>query len=226
MDDPRLSLWEPLFGHALDILDAAERSGQRLAEWTLGGGTALMLRYRHRISRDVDIFVPDPQWLGYLTPRLNAVAEEKTGEYVEQAGFVKLYFPQGEVDFIVATPLTPSPWQSETILGREILVESPAEIVAKKLAHRGSELKARDLFDIAAVIEQEPECLAVLAPLLAARRAAVLQRLVEGEAALREDFAQLDVLGKPPSYDQCVARVRALFSMRATRPPKKRPARR
>ena len=222
MDDPRLSLWEPLFGHALDILDAAERSGQRLAEWTLGGGTALMLRYRHRISRDVDIFVPDPQWLGYLTPRLNAVAEEKTGEYVEQAGFVKLYFPQGEVDFIVATPLTPSPWQSETILGREILVESPAEIVAKKLAHRGSELKARDLFDIAAVIEQEPECLAVLAPLLAARRAAVLQRLVEGEAALREDFAQLDLLGKPPSYDQCVARVRALFPTRAKRAPKKK----
>jgi hypothetical protein len=26
------------------------------------------------------------QWLGYLTPKLNAVAEEKTGEYVEQAG--------------------------------------------------------------------------------------------------------------------------------------------
>jgi len=226
VDDPRLSLWEPLFGHALDILDAAERSGQRLGEWSLGGGTALMLRYRHRISRDVDIFVPDPQWLGYLTPRLNAVAEEKTGEYVEQAGFVKLYFPQGEVDFIVATPLTPSPWQSETILGREILVESPAEIVAKKLAHRGSELKARDLFDIAAVIEREPECLAVLAPLLAARRAAVLQRLVEGEAALREDFAQLDLLGKPPSYDQCVARVRALFPTRAKRAPKKKPARR
>jgi len=226
VDDLRLSVWETLLGHALDILDAAERSGQRLGEWSLGGGTALMLRYRHRISRDVDIFMPDPQWLGYLTPRLNAVAEEKTGEYVEQAGFVKLYFPQGEVDFIVATPLTPSPWQSETLLGREILVESPAEIVAKTLAHRGSELKARDLFDIAAVIEREPECLVVLAPLLAARRAGVLHRLVEGEAALREDFAQLDVLGKPPSYDQCVARVRALFPMRAKRPPKKKPARR
>ena len=85
MDDPRLSLWETLLGHALDILDAAERSGQRLGEWSLGGGTALMRRYRHRISKDVDIFVPDPQWLGYLTPRLNAAAEKKTGEYVEQA---------------------------------------------------------------------------------------------------------------------------------------------
>jgi hypothetical protein len=226
VDDPRLSLWEALLGHALDILDAAERSGQRLGEWSLGGGTALMRRYHHRISKDVDIFVPDPQWLGYLTPRLNTAAEEKTGEYVEQAGFLKLYFPQGELDFIVATPLTPSPWQPETILGRRILVESPAEIVAKKLEYRGPELKARDLFDIATVIEREPECLAVLAPILKARRSAVLQRLVKHEAALREDFAQLDLLGKPPTYDRCVARVRALFPAAAKRRPKKKPARR
>jgi hypothetical protein len=226
VDDPRLSLWETLLSHALDILDAAERSGQRLGEWSLGGGTALMRRYHHRISKDVDIFVLDPQWLGYLTPRLNPVAEDKTGEYVEQAGFLKLYFPQGELDFIVATPLTPSPWESETILGRRIRVESPAETVAKKLEHRGSELKARDLFDIATVIEREPECLAVLAPILEARRAAVLQRLVQHEASLREDFAQLDLLGKAPSYDRCVARVRALFPAAAKRRSKKKPARR
>jgi hypothetical protein len=225
VDDPRLSVWETLFGHALDVLDAAERSGQRFGEWSLGGGTALMRRYHHRISKDVDIFVPDPQWLGYLTPRLNAAAEEKTGEYVEQAGFLKLYLPQGELDFIVATPLTPSPWQPETILGRSILVESPAEIVAKKLEHRGPELKARDLFDIATVIEREPRCLAVLAPILEARRSAVLQRLVEHEAALREDFAQLDFLGKAPTYDRCVARVRALFPA-AKRRSKKKPTRR
>lgn len=28
-------------------------------DWTWGGGTVLMLRYRHRQSRDVDIFVND-----------------------------------------------------------------------------------------------------------------------------------------------------------------------
>ena len=30
-----------------------------------------MRRYRHRFSRDIDIFVSDPQYLGYLDPELN-----------------------------------------------------------------------------------------------------------------------------------------------------------
>jgi hypothetical protein len=226
VDDPRLSLWEPLFGHALQILDAVERSGQRLAGWSFGGGTVLMRRYRHRVSKDVDIFVPDPQWLGYLTPRLNPVAEEKTGEYVEQAGFVKLYFPQGELDFIVSAPLTPTPWRPETVMARTVLVESAAEIVAKKIRHRGPELKARDLFDIAIFVEREPDAARSLAPFVEEKRSAVLQRLVEREAALREDFAQLDVLGAPPGYDECVARVRGLFGAPVRPSAKKRRVRR
>jgi hypothetical protein len=226
VDDPRLRLWEPLFGHALDIFDGVERSGQRLAGWSFGGGTVLMRRFRHRVSKDVDIFVPDPQWLGYLTPRLNPVAEEKTGEYVEQAGFLKLYFPQGELDFIVAAPLTPSPWQPETIMARTVLVESAVEIIAKKIKHRGAELKARDLFDLAIFVALEPDAARSLAPIVEERRSAVLQRLVEREVHLREDFAQLDVLGNPPSYDECVARVRAFFGAPRKSPPRKRRARR
>jgi hypothetical protein len=53
----------------------------------------------------------------------------------------------------------------------------------------------------------------------------VLKRLEEHETALREDFAQLDFLGKPPAYDRCVARVRAFFPA-TTKPPKKKSARR
>jgi hypothetical protein len=226
MDDPRLTLWETLFRHALDIIDEAARAGHRLGDWTFGGGTVLMRRYHHRVSKDVDIFVPDPQWLGYLTPRLNPVAEEMTGEYVEQAGLLKLYFPQGELDFVVAAPLTPSPWLPEPIMGRRIRVESSAEIVAKKLKHRGAELKARDLFDLAVVIEREPESLPILAPILAEQKSVVLQRLVDREAALREDFAQLDTLGAAPTYDECVARVRALFKPSGKPPRKKRALRR
>lgn len=220
--DTRLTYWEPLFGHALDILDAAGRGGQRLVDWSFGGGTVLMRRYLHRVSKDVDIFVPNPQWLGYLTPRLNPVAEEKTGEYVEQAGFLKLYFPQGELDFIVASALTASPWVPESIMGRTVRVESSAEIVAKKLHHRGAEFKARDLFDLATVIEREPGCLPALARIAAERKAAVLQRLAEREAALREDFAALDVLDAAPSYDECVARVHAFLEGSGKRPPRKR----
>ena len=33
---------------------------------------------RHRISKDVDLFVPDPQYLGYLDPGLNETVEALT----------------------------------------------------------------------------------------------------------------------------------------------------
>ena len=75
-----------------------------------------MRRHHHRISKDVDIFVADPQWLGYLTPRLNARAESLVSNYLEQAGFLKLYFDEGEIDFVACTPLTQAPavgfWQN------------------------------------------------------------------------------------------------------------------
>lgn len=37
--------------------------------WTFGGGTAMMLQIDHRISQDVDIFLPDPQLLSFLDPQ-------------------------------------------------------------------------------------------------------------------------------------------------------------
>lgn len=62
--------WEVLFQRALRLVDDIQRHGG-LADpfWTFGGGTVLMFRYGHRLSKDIDIFVPDPQYLGYVTPR-------------------------------------------------------------------------------------------------------------------------------------------------------------
>lgn len=37
--------------------------------WTFGGGTAMMLQIDHRISHDIDIFLPDPQFLPFLDPQ-------------------------------------------------------------------------------------------------------------------------------------------------------------
>ncbi len=50
-----------------------------------------------------------------------------------------------------------------TLLGREVRVETAAEIVAKKLWHRGDRATARDLFDLSLVIEREPDALRVAA---------------------------------------------------------------
>jgi hypothetical protein len=208
MADDRLRAWERLFGYALSILDESVAAGAPEVGWTFGGGTVLMRRYRHRVSRDVDIFVPDPQWLGYLTPRLNAKAESLVPEYVEQAGFLKLYFAEGEVDFVVSGPLTDNPTVTEDLFGRKVQVETSAEITAKKVWYRAAEFTARDLFDFTLVTRREPAVPARIASILRARSDALLKRLAAHDAALREDFAALEVLDFSPSYDECVAILR------------------
>jgi hypothetical protein len=209
-----VNAWETLFLRARCVLETVPLE----FDWSFGGGTVLMRRYRHRLSKDIDIFLTDPQLLGYLSPRLNPAAEALTPDYVEQANFVKLYFPEGEVDFVVSSPLTREPTALETILGRTVRVETDAEIIAKKVWHRASEFKARDLFDLALVAEREPEALVAAGEYLAARRRALLQCLDEREASLREDFAALAVLGYRPSYEACVRKV--LDALGVERPPR------
>ena len=71
--------WESLFSRALMLIDDIRKYGG-IADpfWTFGGGTVLMFRYRHRLSKDIDIFVPDPQYLGFVTPRLSDTAADLT----------------------------------------------------------------------------------------------------------------------------------------------------
>lgn len=211
MPDQRLKAWERLFQHALSIIDAAVAAGATQDGWSFGGGTVLMRRHRHRISKDVDIFVHDAQWLGYLTPRLNARAESLVSNYLEQSGFLKLYFDEGEIDFVACTPLTQAPAIVETLFGREVGVETSSEIIAKKVWHRGALFTARDIFDLALVIEKEPEALAPIGHILESRRQAVLKRIDTQDAALREAFAALDVLDFRRSYDECVGLVKKVL---------------
>jgi hypothetical protein len=80
----------------------------RFGRW---GGTVLMFRYHHRKSKDIDIFVPDPQYLGYVTPRLSDLAMEIASDYVEAAGYVKLIRTEGEIDFVASPNLTRQPFE-------------------------------------------------------------------------------------------------------------------
>jgi hypothetical protein len=54
----------------------------------------LMRRHRHRFSKDIDIFINDPQFLGYLTPRLSPTADSLTTKYIEDNNYVKLVFSE------------------------------------------------------------------------------------------------------------------------------------
>lgn len=212
MAEDRLKLWETLFQRALELIDSVRESGVPLDDWSFGGGTVLMRRHHHRFSKDIDIFVPDPQFLGYLTPRLSTKAESMTDNYEEVGNSLKLYFPEGEIDFVASAPLTENPTITEALFGREVQVETSTEIVAKKIWHRGADFTARDIFDLALVTEKEPEALKEIKPVLRDRRDVVLQRISIQEAMLRETFSALEILDYHRSFDECVALVRKAFA--------------
>jgi hypothetical protein len=137
--------WKKLEGIAVDIVADVERKAGGKLHPLLGGGTRVMLALNHRISNDIDLFIRDPQWIGYLSPRLNAHVESLTSHYEETAVALKLKFAEGEIDFIVAGSLLglPEEKSSETAFALEPL----SEVLAKKLFYRGWLLTARDLFD-------------------------------------------------------------------------------
>jgi hypothetical protein len=213
---PRLvaGVWKGLFGHALTLVDEIARREGAAPFWTFGGGTVLMLRYRHRRSRDIDIFVPDPQYLGYVTPRLSAVAEAISGDYVEETGHVKLIRAEGEIDFVAGPNLTSPAFDLWRVAGREVRAETAVEIVAKKMWHRGMTATARDLFDLALVIERERRALVRAAGFLVRHRAEFLGQLRSRGGVLHAQFDAIDAMQYRPSFERCVSRVeRFLLSL-------------
>lgn len=140
--------WRVLFREALSMLDMAPELDGR---WTFGGGTVLSLMLSHRESHDIDIFVDDPQLLGYLSPKFSG----EEGRYDETSNYIKIYRPEGEIDFILAPRLLPNiPLRRPTFEGRPVPCEHPLEIVAKKLHYRGDSFTVRDWFDLAVVAER------------------------------------------------------------------------
>lgn len=148
--------WKSLEKKAAKIVSTAEASaGAALPSLLLGGGTRLMLELNHRISRDIDLFIRDPQWIGLLSPRLNDNVGDLVQGYEEDATFLKLKFPEGEIDFIVRMSLTGlSPESSGKSL---FLLEPIEEVLAKKLFYRGAYLTPRDLFDWVCIESMNPK---------------------------------------------------------------------
>lgn len=167
----------------------------------LGDGTRLMLSLRHRISRDIDLFIRDPQWIGYLSPRLNDRFDGVISGYSEEANFIKLRLPDGEIDFIVGMSLLGLPAESHP--GTRFALEPVAEVLAKKLFYRGWALTARDVLDWMIIEQQLPQSVPVdrLAELLKTRfddLRAALERLSASPATLQEWAAIAAAPEKPP----------------------------
>jgi hypothetical protein len=110
-------------------------------------GTALMLQIDHRESHDV---VPQKRDFKF---EIWPTAYDGDG-----ASFQKLAFKDvGEIDFIVGYAMTSSPPIQTIIEGEATLLETIPEIIAKKIYYRGSSIKPRDIFDIAAAAEQHTD---------------------------------------------------------------------
>ncbi len=155
MNTPHPSRWGDLFDQAVSIIDQANSSSPIVGHWSFGGGTALMLQINHRDSHDVDIFINDPQILPFLNPETQdyKLDIEPDGYETDGAGMLKITFDGvGEVDFICAGNLTENAYKKTCVRERNVNLETPAEIIAKKIYYRGSMIQPRDIFDIASVV--------------------------------------------------------------------------
>ncbi len=109
-----------------------------------------MLHTRHRLSKDIDAFITDPQYLPILSPRLGGEDIWSCETYSEAANHLKLVYPEGEIDFIVAARITGLDFEKAKAISDEqggrsvqITVEHPVEIAIKKLFYRAGLLKVR-----------------------------------------------------------------------------------
>ena len=113
----------------------------------------MMLQIDHRESHDVDIFLPDPQLLPFLDPKLHDFEFEiLPSDYQgDGARFLKLAFAGiGEIDFIVGSAMTTPSVKRQTVEDEPVDLETVAEIITKKVHYRGASINPRDIFDIAA----------------------------------------------------------------------------
>lgn len=129
----------------------------------LGGGSILSARWDHRLSRDLDVYL---QLSTTEDGRkvLDRAAEACGGYRVDHPEFPRIEFERNQENHIDVSFAPPRPRGSErtTIVdGEPAVVLSTAQIISGKLSGRGMHAPARDLVDIAACGEAEPEALEI-----------------------------------------------------------------
>ena len=204
-----------LFAHALRILDDAAEQYGRPFDWTFGGGTALALRHDHRYSKDVELFVPDPRYLGYLTPRLSDAAALEDPDCEAAAEFVKLRYREGEIDFVVGRCLTEPGAQTAQVNGHPVRLETDVEIVAKKLFFRGDRFKPRDVFDLALLLDIDPGAASLLAAWTQRHGAALRSQLQTNTETMQLGFEAIDARSYRPSFAHALESIRRFLIVSA-----------
>jgi hypothetical protein len=224
-DGPHNDGWKSLLPSCFRVVDEVVRERGVDFPIVLGGGSMLLRRYGHRKSMDLDLFVTDVRLVRWCSPRHNDVAADLFPDYGEEAAAVKLITGMQEVDIIAAAPILQSDGtEVATLAGREVFVERPREILAKKIVYRGRTFQVRDMFDLACVAAVEPEEVAAIQPALAPTHVADLDaRLRELEPVWEAEMAQR--IDAYPSFravlPECMTLVRGIVeTWRANLTPK------
>ncbi|WP_197084286.1 nucleotidyl transferase AbiEii/AbiGii toxin family protein [Desulfovibrio sp. TomC] len=160
-----INSWKDLLLSAIPALNELPKE----LEWELGGGTALMLSINHRLSKDVDIFFENARALKLLAPSTNERTRRICDEWQQPGHYIKLVkYDKGEIDFLVSRTFEDSPVKlynfSHNGIVQVIRIETPKEILSKKIFHRASQFTIRDIFDVAAVVEKDKLVLNRLSP--------------------------------------------------------------
>lgn len=202
--------WISLLAKAYLLLDKIAADGFVPPRWSLGGGTVLMFYYAHRLSKDIDIFIPDPQFLRYVNPRTGGRGEDLTLDYKDSNEYVKLFFPEGEIDFVASATLTNNPFEKHEVLGRNIYLETPVEIVAKKLWYRGDRATPRDLLDFALVAEHHRREILDHAKIFSKNIEVFTNQCESRKSIMQPVFNEIEKIKFDLSFDDCLQVVNKL----------------
>ena len=138
----------------------------------LGGGTALALRWGHRVSTDLDFFVGLADYEGArdefaeLATAFEGRDEIGELEWQDAGGFACVVGRSTPVSLFPAFSVTRVPVSADTIEGSRVHLEATPEILAKKLFHRVGTTEvgdrprriapARDVYDLAYASRYHP----------------------------------------------------------------------
>jgi|GEM_PF-1218874 len=190
-DGPHNDEWKSLLRLGFAVVDEVIREHGVPFPIQIGGGSMLLRRYGHRKSKDLDLFVTEARLVKWCSPRFNDTAADLFPDYGEDAVTTKLIIGMREIDIIAANPIVEKDATDDVILeGRQVLVERPREILAKKVVYRSRRFQPRDVFDLACVAQAEPEEIGAILPWLSLAQVIDLEaRLAEIEPILRKELA-------------------------------------
>ena len=193
----------------------------------LGGGTALVVRWHHRKTTDLDFFIQAGPYARLYANRLafQRDLEQATGTArrldVRPASAFILLADGGEISVSTTPGFTENPRSDDTVRGTAIALETSEEILSRKIASRildANTFVPRDLYDIAVAKHHEPDA---LAGALRRIRPDYLQQIAKELRYLPRDWMETHprpVVGPadPGAARQAVFTVRAMLDQSRT----------